>query len=248
MNQKIVLCKTVRIETHSSRFGGTFFLTTGQTIYFFRTSARKTVNKNSSHGTRAIRWASAAMALSSACGPSAPVLLEGACLQSHGWLLHRLLLCRHLVLSSRRTLVLSLRRPLVVSSRCLVVAFLWNYILEKGLEEDLLLVAIAIARPPPLSPSPSLLPPLPLPLCRPPASSPSPSSPPSCRRRRAVALPPPPSSYVALSCCRHHRTAAKLPPTSRCRAAATAAATALLPLSRCAPPLQRCRRRTEPPP
>ena len=31
------------------------------------------------HGTRAIRWASAAMALSSACGPFAPVLLEGAC-------------------------------------------------------------------------------------------------------------------------------------------------------------------------
>jgi hypothetical protein len=215
---------------------------------FFQNLGEKTINKNSSHGTRGIRWASAAMALSSACGPSAPVLLEGACLQSHGWLLHRLLLCRHLVLSSRRTLVLSLRRPLVVSSRCLVVAFLWNYILEKGLEEDLLLVAIAIARPPPLSPSPSLLPPLPLPLCRPPASSPSPSSPPSCRRRRAVALPPPPSSYVALSCCRHHRTAAKLPPTSRCRAAATAAATALLPLSRCAPPLQRCRRRTEPPP
>ncbi len=36
------------------------------------------------------------------------------------------------------TLVLSLRRPLVVLLRRLVVAFLWNYVLEKELEEDLL--------------------------------------------------------------------------------------------------------------
>jgi len=78
------------------------------------------------------------MALSSACGPSVPVLLEGACLQSHGWLLRRLSLRRRLVLSSRHTLVLSLRRPLAVSSRRLVVAFSWNYIIEKGMEEDLL--------------------------------------------------------------------------------------------------------------
>ena len=55
-----------------------------------------------------------------------------------GWLLRRLSLRRRLVLSSRRTLVLSLRRPLVVSSHRLVVAFLGNYFLKKGLEEDLL--------------------------------------------------------------------------------------------------------------
>jgi len=52
-----------------------------------------------------------------------------------GWLLRRLSLRCRLVLSLRCTLVLSLRRPLVVSSRHLVVAFLWNYVLEKGLEE-----------------------------------------------------------------------------------------------------------------
>ncbi len=52
--------------------------------------------------------------------------------------------------------------------------------------------------------------------------------PPSCRRHRTVALPSPPS-HVALSCCCHHRAATKLPPTSRCRPAATTAATALLP-------------------
>jgi len=51
----------------------------------------------------------------------------------------------------------------------------------------------------------------------------------------AAAAPPP--SYVALShsCavalphCHHRRATAKLPPMSRCRAAATTAATALLP-------------------
>ena len=55
-----------------------------------------------------------------------------------GWLLRRLSLCRRLILSLRHTLVLSLRRPLVISLRCLVVVFLWNYVLEKALEEDLL--------------------------------------------------------------------------------------------------------------
>ena len=52
--------------------------------FFFRASVRKTKNKNSSHGTRAIRWASAALALSSDCVLSTPVLLEGAYLHSHG--------------------------------------------------------------------------------------------------------------------------------------------------------------------
>jgi hypothetical protein len=37
---------------------------TGQTMFFFRASARKTKKQNLSHGTRAIRWASAAKALS----------------------------------------------------------------------------------------------------------------------------------------------------------------------------------------
>jgi uncharacterized membrane protein YgcG len=32
---------TDRIEIHSSRFGGTFFFTTGQTVFFFRASREK---------------------------------------------------------------------------------------------------------------------------------------------------------------------------------------------------------------
>jgi hypothetical protein len=54
------------------------FFTTRQTVFFFRALARKTKNKNSSLGTGAIRWASAALALSSACGPSTPVPINGA--------------------------------------------------------------------------------------------------------------------------------------------------------------------------
>ena len=34
MNQKIVLCKTVRIETHSSEFGGTFFYNRTDRVFF----------------------------------------------------------------------------------------------------------------------------------------------------------------------------------------------------------------------
>ena len=69
--------KTVRIEIKGTEFGGTFFLQPDRPR-FFRASARKTKNKHSSHGARAIQWASAAMALSSACGLSAPIPLERA--------------------------------------------------------------------------------------------------------------------------------------------------------------------------
>ena len=41
-------------------------------------------DSNTSSEDPPIRWVSVAMALSSVCGPSAPVLLKGACLQSHG--------------------------------------------------------------------------------------------------------------------------------------------------------------------
>ncbi len=69
--------KTDHRNPHNAIWRDLYF-TTGQTVFFFRASARKTKNKNSSHGTRAIRWASAALALSSACGPSTPVPIDGA--------------------------------------------------------------------------------------------------------------------------------------------------------------------------
>ena len=71
--------KTVRIEMQGTEFGGTFFYNRTDHVFF-----QSLVEKNeimypfSSHGTGAIRWASAAMVYSSACGPSAPVLLDGA--------------------------------------------------------------------------------------------------------------------------------------------------------------------------
>ena len=75
--------KTVRIEIKGTEFGGTFYYNRTDHV-FFRALARKTTNDFSSHGTGAIRWASATMVYSSACGPSVPVLLNGARWQQHG--------------------------------------------------------------------------------------------------------------------------------------------------------------------
>ena len=77
LNVTVTIHMTVRIETHTFAIWRDLFFKIGQTVLFFRASARKT-KKNSSHRTWAIRWASAALALSSACGPSAPVLIDGA--------------------------------------------------------------------------------------------------------------------------------------------------------------------------
>ena len=60
------------------------------------------------------------------CVPSRRAAVSSSCRR----LLHHLSLRHPLVLLSCRSLVLSLRCPLIVSSRCLVVAFLWNYVLE----------------------------------------------------------------------------------------------------------------------
>jgi hypothetical protein len=61
------------------------FFTTGQTVFFSQSlDHEKNIKQKFVTWNTGIRWASAAMALPSACGPSVPVLLEGACLQSHG--------------------------------------------------------------------------------------------------------------------------------------------------------------------
>ncbi len=71
------LFKTVRIEIPGTEFGGTFYYNRTDHV-FFQSLVKKNKIPFSSHGTGAIRWASAAMVYSSACGPSAPVLLDGA--------------------------------------------------------------------------------------------------------------------------------------------------------------------------
>ena len=57
-NSKVAQVRLSKLKPDTSSFGGRKNFT-GQTVFFFRASARKTKNKNSSHGTRAIRWASA---------------------------------------------------------------------------------------------------------------------------------------------------------------------------------------------
>jgi hypothetical protein len=52
-----------KLKPATSSYGGRKNFN-GQTMFFFRASARKTKKQNLSHGTRAIRWASAAKALS----------------------------------------------------------------------------------------------------------------------------------------------------------------------------------------